>query len=175
MLTTLVTFTVPASYCEPGLTLGFTKLLYHILSVILWQLICLRHCEGVVLWDLCWCVCVCVCVCACVCVHLCEVYISFVKHTPCKPRTWCSRMGGNNAWFQAFVHVQNFPRNLGNRVILVFFWVMATCSDSDDEFSSALVLRLIYTGEGYSDWKPWRNDHVVIAFLFTPWCCVMMY
>ena len=35
---------------------------------------------------------------------------------------------------------------------------MATCSDSDDEFSSALVLRIFYTSEGYSDWKPWRND-----------------
>ena len=78
---------------------------------------------------------------------------------------------GKYAWFQPFVHAQNFPRNLGNRVILVFFrvWnmhnrdilvffrVMATCSDSDNEFSSALVLRIIYTSEGYSDWKPWRK------------------
>ena len=84
---------------------------------------------------------------------------------------------------------ENFPRNLGkrvilvffhvwithNRVILVFFLVMAICSDSDDEFSSALVLRIIYTSEGYSDWKPWRNDRVVIVLLFTPWCCAMMY
>ena len=71
-----------------------------------------------------------------------------------------------------------FPeKNLGNRVILVFFrvWithnrvisvffrVMAICSDSDDEFLSALVLRIIYTDEGYSDWKPGRNDRVVIV------------
>ena len=40
---------------------------------------------------------------------------------------------------------------------------MATYSD---EFSSALVLRKIYTDEGYSDWKPGRNDHVVIVFTF---------
>ena len=73
--------------------------------------------------------------------------------------------GGKNAWFQPFAHARNFPRNLGNRVILVFFrvWnthnrvilvffrVMATCSDSDDEFPSALILRIIYTSEGYSD------------------------
>ena len=71
------------------------------------------------------------------------------------------------------------PRNLGNHVILLFFYVwithnrvilvflrvMATCSDSDNEFSSALVLRIIYTSEGYSDWKPWRNDCVVIVLL----------
>ena len=36
---------------------------------------------------------------------------------------------------------------------------MASCSDRDDEFSSALVLRIIYTDEGYSVWKPWINDH----------------
>ena len=67
--------------------------------------------------------------------------------------------GGKNAWFQPFAHAPNFPRNQGNRVILVFFrvWithnhvisvffrVMAICSDSDDEFSLALVLRIIYT------------------------------
>ena len=61
---------------------------------------------------------------------------------------------GKNAWFQPFAHARNFPRNLGNHVILVFFRVrithnhvilvffrvMATCSNSDDEFSSALVL-----------------------------------
>ena len=52
-----------------------------------------------------------------------------------------------------------------NRVILVFFCVMAICSDSDDEFSSALVLCIIYTDEGYSDWKPGRNDRVVIVLL----------
>ena len=87
--------------------------------------------------------------------------------------------GGKNAWFQSFMHARNFPRNLGNRIILVFFrvWithnrvilvffhVMATCSDSDDEFSSALVLHIIYTDEGYSDWKPGRNDRVVIVLL----------
>ena len=88
--------------------------------------------------------------------------------------------GGKNAWFQPFAHARNFPINLRNLVILVFFrvWimhnhiilvfflVMATCSYSDDEFSSALVLRIIYTSEGYSDGKPWRNDHVVIVLLF---------
>ena len=42
---------------------------------------------------------------------------------------------------------------------------MASCSDRDDEFSSALVLRIIYTDEGYSVWKPWINDHVVIVLL----------
>ena len=42
---------------------------------------------------------------------------------------------------------------------------MATCSDSDDEFSSTLVLCIIYTDEVYSDWKPWRNDRVVIVLL----------
>ena len=41
---------------------------------------------------------------------------------------------------------------------------MATCSDRDDEFSSALVLHIIYTDEGYSGWKPWINDHVVIVY-----------
>ena len=70
-----------------------------------------------------------------------------------------------NAWFQLFAHAQNFPINLGNRVILVFFRVMATYSDSD-EFSSALVLHKIYTDEGYSDLKPGRNDYVVIVFTF---------
>ena len=40
--------------------------------------------------------------------------------------------------------------NTHSRVILAFFCVMATCSDKDDEFSSALVLRIIYTDEGYS-------------------------
>ena len=50
--------------------------------------------------------------------------------------------GGKNTWFNPFAHVRNFPRNLGNRVILVLFSIMATCSDSDDEFSSALVLLL---------------------------------
>ena len=29
--------------------------------------------------------------------------------------------GGKNAWFQPFAHARNFPRNLGNRVTLVFF------------------------------------------------------
>ena len=57
--------------------------------------------------------------------------------------------GGKNAWFQPFAHALNLPRNLGNRVILVFFhiWIMHMCyfgilptcfghsSDSDDEFS----------------------------------------
>ena len=33
---------------------------------------------------------------------------------------------------------------------VVFFHIMATCSDTDDKFSSALVLRLNYTDEGYS-------------------------
>ena len=42
---------------------------------------------------------------------------------------------------------------------------MAICSDSDDEFLSALVLRIIYTDEGYSDWKPGRNNRVVIVLL----------
>ena len=49
-----------------------------------------------------------------------------------------------------------------NRVILVFFCVIATCSDRDDEFLSALVLRIIYTDEGYSVWKPWINYHVMV-------------
>ena len=81
--------------------------------------------------------------------------------------------GGKNTWFQPFAHAQNFPRNtcMGNCVtcISVFFRVMATCSDTGDEFSSALVLciHVIYTDEEYSDWKPWRNDHVVIVLLFT--------
>ena len=52
---------------------------------------------------------------------------------------------------------------------------MATCSDRDNEFLSALVLRIIYTDEGYSVWKPWINDHVVIVLLFTPRFCAMMY
>ena len=59
--------------------------------------------------------------------------------------------GGKNAWFQPFAHARNFPRNLGNHVFLVFFRIMGSCSDSDDEFSSALVIRIIYTNEGYSD------------------------
>ena len=77
--------------------------------------------------------------------------------------------GGKNAWFQPSAHARNFPRNLGNSVTLVFFYVMATCGDSDDEFSSALVLHVIYTSEGCSNWKTWRNDCVVIVLLFTPW------
>ena len=93
-----------------------------------------------------------------------------------------SRGGGarrERAWFQTFAHARSFPRNLRNRVILVFlcvwithnrvisvfFRVMAICSDSDDKFSLALVLRMIYTDEGYSDWKPGRNDCVVIVLL----------
>ena len=48
---------------------------------------------------------------------------------------------------------------------------MATCSDSDDKFSLALVLHIIYTDEGYSRiqlqyWKPLVNDHVVNCFTF---------
>ena len=42
---------------------------------------------------------------------------------------------------------------------------MGICCDSDDEFSSALVLRIIYTDEGYSDWKLGRYDHVMIVLL----------
>ena len=75
---------------------------------------------------------------------------------------------------------KKFLRNLGNRVILVFvhisithnhvilvfFCIMATCSDSEDEFLSSLALCIICTSEGYSDWKPWRNDHVVIVLYF---------
>ena len=102
------------------------------------------------------------------------------------PRT---RTGGKNAWFQPFVHAQNFPRNLvnrviliffcqynmHNRVILVFFRVVATCSDRDGEFSSALALRISYTDKGYSMWKPWIYDHVVIVLLFTPrWCAMTL-
>ena len=98
------------------------------------------------------------------------------------PRLSCSLSRGKGAkreraWFQLFAHARNFPRNLRNRVILVFFrvWithncvisvffrVMAICSD--DEFSSALVLRIIYTDKGYSDWKVGRNDRVVIVLL----------
>ena len=51
---------------------------------------------------------------------------------------------------------------------------MAICSNSDDEFSSALVLHIIYIDEGYSDWKPGRNDRVVIVLLLlrdaARWC-----
>ena len=96
--------------------------------------------------------------------------------------------GGKNTWFQPFAHARNFPRNLGNHVILVFFrvrimhncvilvffCVMATCSDSDDKFSSALILRIIYTSEEYSNWKPWRNGRVANVLLFlrdaVRWC-----
>ena len=42
---------------------------------------------------------------------------------------------------------------------------MVTCSDRDDDISSALALRIIYTNKRYSDWKPWINDHVVIVLL----------
>ena len=47
---------------------------------------------------------------------------------------------------------------------------MATCSDRD-EFSLVLVLHIIYKDEGYSDWKSWINDLVVIVLLFAPQCC----
>ena len=40
-----------------------------------------------------------------------------------------------------------------NCITSVFFHVIATCSDRD-EFSSALVLHIFYTDEGYSVWKP---------------------
>ena len=56
-----------------------------------------------------------------------------------------------------------------NRVILVFLCIIATCSDSDDEFSSTLVLHIIYTSEGYNGWKPWRNGRVpamIVLLLF---------
>ena len=102
------------------------------------------------------------------------------KHVTAQLRTRCSQMGGKNAWFQPFEHARNF-RNLGNRVILVFFrvWnthnrvilvfsrIMTTCSEVNDKFLSALVLCIVYTDEEYSDQKPWRNDHVVIVLLFT--------
>ena len=44
---------------------------------------------------------------------------------------------------------------------------MAICSDSDDEFSSALdLVRIIYTDQGvYSDRKLERNDRVMIVLL----------
>ena len=57
---------------------------------------------------------------------------------------------------------ENFPEIWET---VLFFCVLATCSDSVNDFSSALVLRVIYTGEEYSDWKPERNDHVVIVLL----------
>ena len=65
-----------------------------------------------------------------------------------------------NAWFKPFAHVGNFPRNLGNCVILVFsrIWITHNCVilvffHVIDEFSSALVLHthVIYTDEEYSD------------------------
>ena len=68
-----------------------------------------------------------------------------------------------------FSHLQMhkiFPTNLGNCIIWVFFHIMAAVSDSDDEFSSSVGIHIIYTAEGYTDWKPWRNDHVVIVLFF---------
>ena len=32
---------------------------------------------------------------------------------------------------------------------------------------TALILCIIYADEGYSDWKPWINDHVVIVLLLS--------
>ena len=83
------------------------------------------------------------------------------------PGSLAHSRGGGAPWFQPFVHARNFLRKLGNHVILVFFRVMVICSDSDDEFSSALVLRIIYTDEGYSDWKLGRYDHVMIVLLYS--------
>ena len=60
-----------------------------------------------------------------------------------------------------------------NHVILVFLSVIATCNNSDDEFLSALVLCIIYTSERYSDWKPWRNDHVPVVIIFTLFSMVL--
>ena len=99
-----------------------------------------------------------------------------------------------NTWFQLFAHAQNFPKNLRNhvylaftithnRVILVFLrWFFGTLLLVFFRYGCfqwqwlhvliSLALHIIYTTEGYSDWKPWRNDHVVIVYLFTLWWCI---
>ena len=98
--------------------------------------------------------------------------------------------GGKKAWFQPFAHAQNFPKILGNWiisvffhvgimhncVILVFFRVMGTCSESDDDFASALVLRIIYST---NDTVTGRHGEMTvrwwIVLRLTPRCCAMMY
>ena len=70
-------------------------------------------------------------------------------------------MGRKNAWFSHLRMCEIFTEIWGT---VLFFRVMAICSDCDNEFSSALVLHIIYTDEGYSDWKPGRNDHVKIFY-----------
>ena len=55
--------------------------------------------------------------------------------------------GEKNAWFQLFAHAQNFQRNVFYCGVLPH---NGHCSDTDDKFSSALVLCIIYPDEGYS-------------------------
>ena len=85
----------------------------------------------------------------------------------------CAKFSQKSGKTMLFWYSSVYGLHTNNRVILVFFHIMATCSDNDDEFSSALVLRIIYTSEGYTDWKPWRDDCVVIVLLFTPWPVVL--
>ena len=77
------------------------------------------------------------------------------RHFACDYTCECSLIHGRRkeCLVSRFAHAWNFPRNLGNcgilvfsriwithnRVILVFFRLMATHSDSDGEFLSALI------------------------------------
>ena len=54
-----------------------------------------------------------------------------------------------------------------NRDILAFFHIMAASSDSDRVLISH-VSHIIYKVKEYTDWKPERNDYVMIVLLFTP-------
>ena len=104
-----------------------------------------------------------VCVCVCTCTF--SVCLFSLVQPPYR-RSWMAK----KSLVSAICACVKFSRNLGNRVILVFFCVWITHNrvilvffHVIDEFSLALVLHIIYTDEVYSDWKPWRNDRVVIV------------
>ena len=77
----------------------------------------------------------------------------------------------NNAWFQLFAHAWHFSRNLGNCYfgILPHKWLLLVTVMMRSHHP--WLMHNLATQPRDSDWKPWRNDHVVIVFLFTlRWC-----
>ena len=80
----------------------------------------------------------------------------------------------NNAWFQLFAHAWHFSRNLGNCYfgILPHKWLLLVTVMMRSHHP--WLTHNLATQPRDSDWKPWRNDHVVIVFLFTLQWCILI-